>query len=597
MGETPSINRGKVLRYGLYAEGKDVTDTAELISFTIRKAINRIGKTTLVLDADEKPVGTFALSDGATFKPGVGIKITAGYDKERSSLDTLFEGTIIAHRLTINDRERAQLTLECRDYGYAATLGRKNAVFEKAKDGDIIKKILGANGLSASTDSTYVEYPQLIQYYSTDWDFALSRADINGLVIITEGKSVTVKKPDVSKSPLLTVEYGQDLIAFDGSLSASDQYAKTVANAWEISTQALVTATGAKPGLNSQGDIAADKLSDAGGDELLYQTSASVGKEALQAWVDSQALKNGLSRFQGTITFDGNSKAKPGTLIELKKMGTHFNGNAYVSSVEHTLKGGTWITKAGMGLSPENITEQPDVTAPPASGLLPGIEGLQIGKVKAISEEKDSEHFIQVEMALLGGKTKTVWARPASYYASNNVGCYFMPETGDEVILGFVNNDPCYPVIIGSLYSRKQKPPIPVDKENKIKTIVTKGKNKITIDDDKLIITIETPGKNKLTLNDDDKKIELADQNSNKITMSKDGISLESNKDILLKAKGNVKINATQNLETESKCDTKMKGMNVEATGQIGIKLKGSATAELSASGQTTVKGAMVMIN
>lgn len=597
MGESPSVNRDKVLQYGLYAEGKDVTDTAELISFTIRKAINRIGKATLILDADEMPVGTFALSDGATFKPGVGIKITAGYVKERSSLDTLFEGTILTHRLTINDRERAQLTLECRDYAYPATLGRKNAVFEKAKDGDTIKKVLGGNGLSASTDSTSIEYPQLIQYYSTDWDFALSRADANGLVIITEGTAVTIKKPDVSKSPALTVEFGKDIIEFDGSLSASDQYAKTVANAWEISTQAMVTATGAKPGLNSQGDITADKLSEAGGDELLYQTSASVGKDALQAWADSQALKNGLSRFQGTIVFDGNAKAKPGTLIELKKLGTHFNGNAYICSVEHLLKGGNWITKVGMGLSSENITEQPDVTAPPASGLLPGIEGLQIGKVKAISNEKDSEHFIQVEMALLGGKTKTVWARPASYYAGNSVGCYFMPETGDEVILGFVNNDPCYPVIIGSLYSRKQKPPIPVDKENKIKTIVTKGKNKITIDDDKLIITIETPGKNKLTLNDDDKKIELADQNSNKITMSKDGISLESNKDIILKAKGNVKINATQNLETESKCDTKMKGMNVEATGQIGIKLKGSATAELSASGQTTVKGAMVMIN
>jgi hypothetical protein len=32
-------------------------------------------------------------------------------------------------------------------------------------------------------------------------------------------------------------------------------------------------------------------------------------------------------------------------------------------------------------------------------------------------------------------------------------------------------------------------------------------------------------------------------------------------------------------------------------SGQVGAKVKANATAELSAAGQTTVKGAMVMIN
>lgn len=597
MGESPVVNRDKALKYGLYCNDEDVTDTTEIISFSIRKAVNRIGKATLVIDANEKPVGTFATSDGEVFKPGVSIKVTAGYEKERSALDTLFEGTLITHRLSINSRERAHLTLECRDYAFPATLGRKSTVFENAKDDDVIQQVLGGCGLSVTTDSTQGEYPQLIQYYSTDWDFALARADANGLVVITEGGTATVKKPDVSTSPALTVAYGKDLIEFDGSLSASEQYTALTAHAWEVSTQTLITATAATPMLNSQGDITAATLSKAVGSETNYQTAASIGTEALQAWVDAQALKNGMSRFQGTITFDGNALAKPGCMIELVGMGTHFNGNAYINSVEHTLTDGEWLTKAGMGLSPENITEQSDVTAPPASGLLPGIEGLQIGKVKAISNEKDAEHFIQVEIALLTGSTKTVWARPASYYASNAAGSFFMPEISDEVVLGFVNNDPCYPIIIGSLYSRTQPPPVDIDTENKLKTIVTKGQSKIAFDDEKHTITIETPGNNKLTLSDDGKMIELADQNSNKITLGSSGITLESNNDIVLKANGNIKIAAKQNLETESTSDTKIKGMNIEATAQVGIKMKGSATAELSASGQTTVKGAMVMIN
>lgn len=608
MAESPSENRDKIFQYGLFCDEAsqpcktDITDQCTLIGLTVRKAINRIGKMTLELDAGEKPVGTFPDSDDSLFKPGKKIKVTAGYitkinEKKRDALDVLFEGNIISHRLSVNNRKRARILVECRDYAYPATLGRKNAVFEKAKDGAVIQKILGAHGVSVSTDSTTVEYPQLVQYYSTDWDFALSRADVNGLVVITEGAEVTVKKPGVGKGAVLTVEYGKDLIEFNGSLTASDQYTETQSVAWEISTQDIVKATAAKPSLNSQGDITADKLADAGGDTFLFQTNAPVGKEALQAWADAQALKNGLSRFQGNLVFDGNAKAKPGCIIELKGMGTHFNGNAFICSVEHTLKQGEWLTKAEMGLSAGNLTDQPDVTAPPASGLLPGMEGLQTGKVKAISDERDAEHFIQVELPLFGESKKTVWARLATFYASKDVGNFFLPEKGDEVVLGFMNNDPCYPVILGSVYSRTLSPPLTPDKENMLKTLVTKGKNKVVFDDDKLSILIETPGKNQVLLDDDGKKVVITDQNKNKITMEQGGITIESAKDLTLKAKGNVKIEATQNLETESKCDTKINGLNVNATAKVGVKLNGSATAELSASGQTTVKGAMVMIN
>ncbi|WP_459613983.1 phage baseplate assembly protein V [Dickeya oryzae] len=53
-----------------------------------------------------------------------------------------------------------------------------------------------------------------------------------------------------------------------------------------------------------------------------------------------------------------------------------------------------------------------------------------------------------------------LWARLASYYASSGIGAQFMPEVGDEVILGYFNNNPSDPVILGSLYSSKNPPPV-----------------------------------------------------------------------------------------------------------------------------------------
>lgn len=594
MSESPGINRDKELRFGIYSEGKDVTESVHLVSMSVRLEINKIGKATLVLDAGEKADKTFADSDGNTFIPGKNIKLTAGYNDRA---DTLFEGMVITHRLSVDNNSRAELIIECRDYAYPATLGRKNAVFENMTDSAVIKKIAQSYGLSVSADSTVAEYPQLIQYYCTDWDFIRSRADANGLMVVTEGKNISFKKPGISKAAVLTVTYGTDLIRFDGSLSASEQYSKTVASAWDVTSQKIQTVTGATPDLNNQGDIPPNKLAGTGGDNLLYQTNAPVNKDVLQAWADAQALKNGLARYQGTIEFDGNASAKPGCIIELKGMGTHFNGNIYAGSVEHSIKDNNWITRAGMGISPENITSQPNAVAPSASGLLPGIEGLQIGIVKSISGEKDAEQCIEVEIPLLNGNKNKVWARPACYYATKGAGSFFLPETNDEVVVGFFNNDPCHPVILGSLYSGKHTPPSSLTPENYTKEIVTKGQNKITFNDEKKIITIETPGKNSITLDDDGKQIIIADKNNNKITLNQSGIIIESAKDLELKAKGNIKLSATQKTEIESKSDTTIKGMNVNITAQVGAKLKGSATAELSASGQTTVKGGMVMIN
>jgi hypothetical protein len=79
--------------------------------------------------------------------------------------------------------------------------------------------------------------------------------------------------------------------------------------------------------------------------------------------------------------------------------------------------------------------------------------------------------------------------------------------------------------------------------------------------------------------------------------LNSSGILLDSPKDIQITAKGKISISATGAIETSSKADVSVSGQNVNNTAQIGFVAKGNATAEISASGQTTVKGAMVMIN
>lgn len=591
MAESPSVNKDRVLSCSVYCNGAKLKDTYSLVSASIRLELNRIGKATLKFNAGNMDKQTFDESDDSLFKPGNTIRLDAGgVDKE----EMLFDGVIIGLRILTGKDLRSYMVVECRDNAYAATQGRKNRIFEKKNDSDIIKEVLAAYG-SVDVDATSYQHPTLVQYYCSDWDFALSRADACGLFVFTEGSKIKVKKPEVSALPVLTVTYGTDIIAFDLELSSDDQFTQYEAVSWSPKEQNTVRVSASSPSLNKQGDLQPRNI--ASGDSLLLQTDAPTDERALKQWVNGMALKAGLARYQGSVSFYGSAKVKPGCIIELKGLGQRFNGNLFVGAVTHTIENNEWMTEAGAGISPSNITDETDVVSPSATGFLPGLQGLHSAVVRKLDGDPLKEYRIQVELPWLDGKSKLLWARLASMYATGGMGTFFLPEPGDEVLVGFMNQDPGHPVILGSLYGEKHKPPYEYEAKNNMKAIVTREKMRIEFNEEKKVITLSTPGKNTVEISDDGKYIRLADQHKNEIKMDSGGITLSSAKDIMLKAKGNITMDATMKLSGTAKSDVSLDGMNVKVQAKIGASVKGNATAELSASGQTTVKGAMVMIN
>lgn len=591
MADSPSKFKDNILSYSVYCDGGKLKDDYALVSAFVHIELNRIGKATLKFNAGDMDKQTFDESDASPFKPGNAIRLDAG-DLENE--ETLFDGFIIGLRITVGNDGRSYMIVECRDCAYPATEGRKNRIFEKKSDSDIIKEVLSAYG-SVKVDATSYQHPTLVQYYCTDWDFALSRADANGLFVYTNGNEIKVGEPNVGASPVLTVTFGIDLIGFDLELSGTDQFTQYEAVSWNPATQKAVKVSASSPSLNKQGDLQPATI--ATGESLLLQTDAPTEEKALKQWADSMALKAGLARYQGSCSFYGTSKVVPGCIIELKGLGKRFNGNLFVGSVTHTITDNEWITEAGAGISPTNITNETDVVTPAASGILPGLEGLHTAIVKKLDGDPLKEYRIQVELPWMNGAKRELWARFSTLYATNGSGSFFLPEPGDEVVVGFMNQDPAHPVVLGGLYGTKHKPPYEYEAKNNMKAIVTREKMMIEFNEEKKIITISTPGKNRVEINDDGKSIRLTDQHKNEIVMDNGGITLSSAKDITLKAKGNITMDATMKAAVTAKSDVTVDGMNVKVNAKVGASVKGSATAELSASGQTTVKGAMVMIN
>ena len=92
--------------------------------------------------------------------------------------------------------------------------------------------------------------------------------------------------------------------------------------------------------------------------------------------------------------------------------------------------------------------------------MLPAIGGLQIGVVSQLQDDPDGEDRILVQIPIIDNQEQGIWCRVSSLDAGDSRGAYFRPEIGDEVIVGFINEDPNDAVVLGMLHSSAKPAPI-----------------------------------------------------------------------------------------------------------------------------------------
>ena len=588
------LDNVSLVTFTIKAAGSEINSAYQVARIEVGKAVNKVPYARVAIFDGSTSEQDFPISNLDDFLPGVSIEILAGYN---STEVTIFKGTIVSHGIQIS-HEASKLELVCRDDSIKMTVGRKNAYFQEELDSDIISGLIGAAGATADVEATTITHPNLSQYYVSDFDFMVMRAEVNGLVVIPDDGTVSVKPPDTSSAAVLELEYGTSILDFNASVNAVDQLSSVKGYAWDMATQAIVNGEGSATATTT-GNVSNDDLTSVIGlSEFILQSPGAVTADELTAWASGKLLKSKLSKVDGSVTFQGSSLVKPGTNIQLTGVGSRFNGTTYVTAVHHTIEDGEWTTEASFGMNFEWFEEEtPNVNAPPASGLLASVSGLQTGMVMKINEDPDGEFRVQVKLPMMQDDSMGVWARFGQFYGTSGAGSFFYPEIDDEVIVGFLNDDPRYPVILGSLYSSGRAPAYTPDENNYTKAIVSNEQLKIIFDDENKGIQLITPGGNQMSLNDTDEGIIIEDQNGNKMEFSSSGITIESASDMTLKATGDVSIEGGGNVAIKATSNLTMKGLEVEASADTTATVKGSASAELSASGNVTVKGAMVMIN
>jgi len=568
-----------VVTLTISVDGTELPQTVPLLGVEIVSQANRIPYARLRIGDGDAAAGDFPQSNDALFTPGKSVSMRAGY---HGKADAVFSGTVLNQRVVVRGGS-SWLEVECRDATFAMTLVRRNRYFEKKKDSEVAESVIqGYRGLSADITATTVVHPQLLQYQSTDWDFMISRLEAAGQICFVDAGKVSSVKPSLSGEPVADVGFGATVLELDAEIDARTQTGGVRALAWDPAGQKLQDVSAADPRWNGNGNLTAQALSGAAGraEDLVWH-GGSLASDALQTLADGALLRARLAAMRGRVRFQGATAVRPGSVVRLSRLGDRLNGKVYVTGVRHEFSGGNWSTDAEFGLPREMHAERVPMSHLPAAGIAAAVHGLQVGIVTELADDPGKEHRIRVKVPLAGMDEKGVWARVATLDAGKERGTVFRPEKDDEVVLGFFHDDPAQPVVLGMLHSSAKAPPIEPTADNDKKGYVSRSKIALRFDDKDKVAILETPGGNSLTLSDKDGGVVLKDKNGNSITLNSKGITIESKKDVRLKAAADLKADAA----------------NAEIKASIGAKVKGSSTAEISSSGSLTVKGSMVMIN
>ena len=413
--------------------------------------------------------------------------------------------------------------------------GRADRSFEQLSLSQIVKEI-GVNypqegKIHAEEQELNVRrvLPYTVQSQESDFGFIQRLATRYGEYFYYNGKELIFGN---KAEPVLELSEGRELIelefelglraqgfsglAYDAEKGESIQHnAQEVQTEWKenalqaVAIQASKQLFGNEPKSVFSGSEKSQEL-----EEMLLKEKEN--RESL-IWVRGRSRDSRLKNGSRAKLTDINGRAmETYRIVEIRH---YYNGDEYYNEF--------------VGVS--------DVLHPPYqdSGAFPKSHE-QMGRVV---ENADPLGLGRVRVQMMwqeAGSEKTPWIRLLQPHSGSGKGFYFVPEIGEEVLVGFQGGNAEKPYVIGTQYNGKEKSGY-ADKENNIKAVHTRSGTKIILNDSEGSILIEDPSGN---------------------TYHMDGqgnIKVSAPKNISFTAGQNINISAGQNITTTA-------GMNISAS-------------------------------
>lgn len=536
-----------VVRVRFYQDGREWKQLGrQLFHLEIQREINRIPFAQLVLGDGDPALRRFPLSDQPGLIPGKELTIELGYEGG-GPVAPVFRGLIARHAVEAESQgleAGSRLILDLYARALTMTIRAQSRVFREMTDTQIFKQLIEENGLKAGQIAdTQPVHREMVQYQCSDWDFLIARAEANGLWVMVrldeQGEEwIDVAPPGEVSDSFRTFTFGgskPSIYSLEFAADGVGQMSEVQSRAWNSRNQEMTRPAGAANSVSTPGDLDPGAIAASlGADVAILSAAAETREEELEAWASATLQKSRQSLIRGRLGLEGSHEYQLNQCIEIAGVGDHFNGRTLITGLGHSLDALTgWRTDIQFGLSAEWHARKYQLQSSPAAALLPAINGLHIGTVTEYDTDRENKLLVNVRVPVMGQGEDLIRARLAMPYAGRNHGLFFRPEVGDEVVLGFFDDDPRHAVVLGALYSETNFPPVEndqIDSENQTK--IWAGRQGI-----RMIWDEKGPALQLLTQETDDRKmqlllgkdkIEISDLNGNLITMNSKGITIKS---------------------------------------------------------------------
>jgi hypothetical protein len=235
-----------------------------------------------------------------------------------------------------------------------------------------------------------------------------------------------------------------------------------------------------------------------------------------------------------------------------------------------------------------------------------------------VIDNKDPEKMGRVKVQHVWQKDdeQTHWLDTSQVHAGDSKGFYFVPDIDDIVIIGFINGNPSYPYVKGSMYRKGVKPLNVFEDDNTSKAIALSQNMYIQFDsgyningtDTEIIGITSFDGSSHpnyvLVTKDSEYGVVLHSEN-HKILIGADTIKIESKNEMVVKAGKDMQITSGGKLTIDAgQSDVEIKGMNIKLTATQKVSVSGlqveiaaDTQAKLSGSAMVEITGGLIKLN
>ncbi|TRV80681.1 VgrG-related protein [Streptomyces sp. 130] len=380
----------------------------------------------------------------------------------------LLEGAVTALEVEL-DETGTFTVVRGLDESHRLLRGRRVASYQNMTLSDICGQVAQRAGLKPGTvDIAGPVIEHLAQPNVTDWEFVRGLAEEAGAqAYVRDGRLHITRPAEASGAPdssaradrdPLVLELGSNLLRCRAGVSAAEQVSEVEVRGWDIGAkEPLVGRSPAGQSATLDLGLTAAEVTAPFGEARFVVTDAAYGT---QAQVD-QAAKALAERIAGSFAeleavIRGNPEVTAGSAVALNAVGAPFEGRYTVTSSRHVFDAvrgyETWITVSGqqerslLGLT----------AASHASGSGPRWAGLVSGTVTDTQDPEGSGR-VKVRFPWLSDEYASDWARTAQSGGTGG-GEAFIPEVGDEVLVGFEQGHLDRPYVLAGLYNGKDRP-------------------------------------------------------------------------------------------------------------------------------------------